>query len=113
MDDHIGWIGALLIGVFLVGAFFVFSHKIGAMRAFGRHPLSWRKLGLLSLAGFLPCIGCMSSAYMCTWPYVLEHPSLMAMGMATVGWLGWKALLGLETFAMAECSERAAEPSQE
>ena len=111
MDDNIGLMGALLIAMFLVGVFFFFSHNIGALKAFGRYSMSWRKIGSVSLAGFLPAIGCLSSIYISSTSYVIDNPALMAVGMATVGWVGWKCFKCLEVFAMKESDKLDTEQS--
>ena len=84
----------------LVVGFLVFSGNIGALQSFGRKPLSWRKLGALSVAAFIPALGTLGCICMATVKEALANPAVMALSMATLGWVCYFAFKKLEEVAM-------------
>jgi hypothetical protein len=107
VDENLAMLGSLCLGLALVVGFFMFSSNIGALSAFGRYPMSWRKLGLLLLAAFVPAIGTFSAMYACTLTIARANPAALAAGMAAVGWMCMRLYAQLEKWALADAGTLA------
>lgn len=86
MNENMGLNGAVIISTVLAIGFYIFSHRIGALAAFGRRPMSWRSIGALSVASFLPAVGGFGAMILSDVPGATEYPLLLAAAMAMLGW---------------------------
>lgn len=86
MTENTALMGSLGVSIILSGMFFLFSHRVGVLKAFGRKALSWRAIGLLAVAAALPSIGGISCIYISCYPRAIENPALLALGLAGIGW---------------------------
>lgn len=101
MNENLGLMGALAVSMALVIGFFIFAHRTGVLAAFGRHPLSWRKIGATTVAAFMPAMGGFGSLLLSGLPGVTEYPELLAIGMAMLGWFCTRIYNVLARISMA------------
>lgn len=90
------------MGIVLVASFFIFAFNIGALAAFGRYALSWRKLGILALGACVPAVGMFGAMGLSGVQEMMELPAVLACAMAFIGWLCVLVLGRLETWGKAK-----------
>lgn len=84
MDQEVALLGALCVCGFLVAVFMAFAAKIGVASKLGREPLSNGKFLALGVGALIPPAAGLLCIEACGISGALNHPTMLALGMAAV-----------------------------